>query len=435
ALTIAGSDSGGGAGIQADLKTFAALGVHGVSVITSLTAQNTRAVRGIFEVPPEFIAAQFRAVHEDFKIRAAKTGMLSSKEIIKMVAREVGSYLLVVDPVMVAASGGRLLREDAVEALAEKLFPKAALVTPNLFEAQVLSGLRIRSTEDMKKAGKKISKCGCSVLVKGGHLNAADVLYFNKKFYEFRSKKFSYSAHGSGCVFASAVAAELAKGKNLLEAVGSAKLFITDAIKGAYAPGKGARVTNPIGEVLRDSEKFRIISELKEAVNEIKKVDEFYKLVPQVGTNIAYALPDAGDLNEVAGISGRIIRIKEQVKAIGEVEFGASKHVASIVLAAMKFDPAIRAAMNIRYSSEALAACRKLRFMISSFSRKEEPRGVSTMEWGTVMAIKKLGSVPDIIYDLGSIRKEPMIRILGKSPAEVLGKVRLICAKQRLLSH
>ena len=183
ALTIAGSDSGGGAGIQADLKTFAALGVHGVAVITSLTAQNTLAVRDIFDVPVAFVGAQFRAIHEDFKIRAAKTGMLSSREIIETVAGEVGSYPLVVDPVMVAASGGRLLRSDAVEALTEKLFPKAALVTPNLFEAQVLSGLKIRSTGDMRKAAKKISKLGCSVLVKGGHLNATDILYSNKKKY------------------------------------------------------------------------------------------------------------------------------------------------------------------------------------------------------------------------------------------------------------
>src|SRR3972149_1637356 len=124
ALTIAGSDSGGGAGIQADLKTFATLGVHGVTVITSLTAQNTLAVRDVFEVPLEFISAQFRAVHEDFKVRAAKTGMLSSREIIKTVGTEVGSYPLVVDPVMIAASGGRLLREDAVKTLAGKLFPQ-----------------------------------------------------------------------------------------------------------------------------------------------------------------------------------------------------------------------------------------------------------------------------------------------------------------------
>lgn len=432
ALTIAGSDSGGGAGIQADLKTFAALGVHGASVVTSLTAQNTLAVRDVFDVPLEFISAQFRAVHEDFKVRAAKTGMLSSREIIKTVAKEVGSYPLVVDPVMIAASGGRLLREDAVKTLAEKLFPKAVLVTPNLFEAQVLSGLKIRSTEDMKKAGKKISKFGCNVLIKGGHLNAADVLYFNKKFYEFRSKKFGYSAHGSGCVFASAITAELAKGKNLLEATRNAKLFITDAIRNAYGPGRGARVINPVGEMLRNSEKFRVVSELKEAINEIKKIDGFNELVPQVGTNIAYALPNARDLREVAGISGRIIIIKEQIKAIGEVEFGASKHVASIVLAAMKFDNSTRCAMNIRYSSEALAACRKLRFKISSFSRKEEPKGVSTMEWGTAQAVKKLGRMPDVIYDLGSVGKEPMIRILGKNPAEVLEKVRQILKVQNV---
>ncbi|MDI6654577.1 MAG: thiamine-phosphate synthase family protein, partial [Candidatus Hydrothermarchaeota archaeon] len=233
----------------------------------------------------------------------------------------------------------------------------------------------------------------------------------------------------------------------------------TSAIKNAYAPGKGARVINPTGEMLRNSEKFRVISELKEAVNEMKELDGFYRLVPQVGTNIAYALAGARNLSDVAGISGRIIRIKEQVKAIGEAEFGASKHVASIVLAAMKFDGNARSAMNIRYSKEILAACKH--FKISSFSRKEEPRGVSTMEWGTAQAIKKLGNsdrklariaklvrksgalananaifltegVPDIIYDLGSVGKEPMIRILGKNPREVLDKLRQILEMQNV---
>ena len=430
ALTIAGSDSGGGAGIQADLKTFAALSVHGVCVITSLTAQNTRAVREVFEVPLDFISAQFKAIHEDFKVRAAKTGMLSSREIIKTVAKEAGNYPLVLDPVMIAASGGRLLKEDAVEALTENLLPKAAIATPNLFEAEVLSGMKIRRIEDMKKAGKKISKFGCNVLVKGGHLNSPDVLYYNKKFYEFKAEKLGYAAHGSGCVFASAITAELAKGKNLFDATRNAKLFITNAIKNAYAPGKGARVINPIGEMLRNSEKFRVISELKEAVNDMKELDGFYRLVPQVGTNIAYALASARNLSDVAGISGRTIRIKEQVKAIGEVEFGASKHVAGIVLAAMKFDGNARSAMNIRCSKEILAACKH--FKISSFSRKEEPRGVSTMEWGTTQAIKKLGRVPDIIYDLGSVGKEPMIRILGKNPREVLDKLRQILEMQNV---
>lgn len=422
ALTIAGSDSGGGAGVQADLKTFASLGVHGVCVITSITAQNTLGVREIFDLPVEFIEAQFKAVHEDFEIKAAKTGMLSNREIIKTVTKEIGGYPLVIDPVMIAESGGELLKKDAVETLKEELFPKALITTPNIFEAEVLSGVKITGNEDMKKACKIISNYDCSVIVKGGHLNATDILYHDGKFYEFKAEKLPWRTHGSGCTFASAIAAELAKDNDLITAIGNAKEFITKAILQAYKPGKGAKVVNQFGDLF----KLKVMAELKAVIKEIEGSQNFYKLIPEVSTNIVYALQDAKEISEIAGVAGRIVKVGNRVKASGDIEFGASKHVASVVLAAMRFDKGIRSAMNVKYSERAIELFKSRGFKIASFSREEEPEDVSTMEWGATEAFKKLGTTPDVIYDLGAKGKEAMIRVLGKNPREVYGKVKVI---------
>ncbi len=425
ALTIAGSDSGGGAGIQADLKTFQAMGVHGASVLTSLTAQNTLAVRDIFDLPIEFIKAQFDAIHEDFEVKAAKTGMLSSREIITCVAENVGSYPLVVDPVMVAESGGRLLRDDAIETLEKLLLPKATIVTPNIPEAEILSGIEIKGTDDMKDACKIIGHLGCSVVIKGGHSSentVMDVLYHKGEFFEFSSIRIGEGVHGSGCAFASAITAGLAKGEDIYTAVGDAKSFIKKAIAAGYSPGKGPRVVNPSRKPIARADEDPIISELRKITTKIENTD-FYHVAPEVGSNIAYAREDAKGLEDVAAIEGRIVKVKDRVIAVGDVAFGASKHVATIVLAAMSFDRDCRAAMNIKYKESTLDVCEKLGFGISDFDRNEEPERKSTMEWGTLHAIEKHGSVPDLIYDKGSVGKEPMIRILGKNPGEVFSKL------------
>ena len=428
ALTIAGSDSGGGAGIQVDLKTFQAMGVHGASVITSLTAQNTREVRDIFDLPTSFIKAQFEAVHEDFDIKAAKTGMLSNKEIIKCVTENVGSYLLVVDPVMVAASGGKLIKDDAIETLKELLLPRATVATPNIPEAEVLSGISIKGVDDAKEASKIISNYGCSVVVKGGHSGKGkviDVLYHLGKIHQFEAERIGEGVHGSGCAFASAIAAGLAKGEDVVTAVGNAKSFITRAIATAYAPGKGSRVANPLGKQIASSKEHQVIKELRKVVSDIENMD-FYKVAPEVGSNIVYAKEGAKTPEDVAAVEGRIIKVKNRVVAVGDIAFGGSKHVATIVLAAMHHDKEFRSAMNIKYKKSTLDVCEKLGFGISSFSRDDEPQEKSTMEWGTLHAIEKHGSVPDLIYDKGSVGKEPMIRILGKKPGEVFEKLRRI---------
>jgi len=252
ALTVAGSDSGGGAGIQADLKTFAALGVHGLSVVTGITAQNTLGVQGIHLVPTEMVALQLDSVLGDIGADAVKTGMLGSAGIIASVAcklREHQVARLVVDPVMVATSGDRLIEDDAVDALVDELLPLATLVTPNMAEAGVLVGFEVTDLQSMERSARAIAALGprC-VVVKGGHLagDAVDVFFDGNTCRRFGSPRVCVPrAHGTGCTFASAVAAELAKGADLVAAVRTAKEFVTVALSAGYRLGAGPGTGDP----------------------------------------------------------------------------------------------------------------------------------------------------------------------------------------------
>jgi hydroxymethylpyrimidine/phosphomethylpyrimidine kinase len=258
ALTIAGSDSGGGAGIQADLKTFAALGVYGMSAITALTSQNTVGVMGIVEVDPDFVSSQIHAVVEDIGVDAVKTGMLANSAIISRVAEDIRALnltKLVVDPVMVAKSGDRLLRSDAGEALVKELFPLALVVTPNLHEAAALTGLKVETEKEMREAARRIRDLGPEVvIIKGGHLpgKPMDLFYDGKTFREFTNTRFDTPhTHGTGCTFASAVAAGLALGLSIEDSVARAKTFITGAIRQGLPLGRGQGPVHHFHELYR----------------------------------------------------------------------------------------------------------------------------------------------------------------------------------------
>jgi hydroxymethylpyrimidine/phosphomethylpyrimidine kinase len=248
ALTIAGSDSGGGAGIQADLKTFTALNVYGMSVITSITAQNTQSVIGISDTSPDFVELQVDAVVGDIGVDAVKTGMLSNERIVLSVAKKIKQYgieKLVVDPVMRAKGGDPLLKKEAEIALKDELLPLAYIVTPNIFEAELLSGIRVRSVEDMNLAANKISALGPkNVLVKGGHLDstpeAIDVLFDGNEFHKYRAPRINTkNTHGTGCTYSAAICAGIAKGFHILDAVEDAKEYVTQAIRNSFNLGKG----------------------------------------------------------------------------------------------------------------------------------------------------------------------------------------------------
>jgi len=246
ALTIAGSDSGGGAGIQADLKTFAALGVYGTSVITAVTAQNTKEVTQVLELKLDLVAAQIDAVVRDIGAHALKTGMLANSAIIEVVVERIRKYRLqnlVVDPVMVAKGGKFLLRREAIETLRSRLFPLASVVTPNLPEAYELTGISGRGLKNIKEMARRIVDMGAgSVVIKGGHRRgpATDVFFDGKKFRELSTPRIrTPNTHGTGCTFSAAIAANLAKGEKLEIAVVQAKRYITQAIRKGFSIGSG----------------------------------------------------------------------------------------------------------------------------------------------------------------------------------------------------
>lgn len=252
ALTIAGSDSGGGAGIQGDIKAMSANGVFAMSVITAVTAQNTEEVTDVFELPASIIAAQIDAVFDDFDVAAVKTGMLSSSEIVRVVAKMLAQQKishLIVDPVMLSKSGHALLKPDAVDALRTELIPLALVITPNIHEAQQLSGLEIKTLADARQAAKVLHKLGCrNVLIKGGHLLAergTDLLYDGRFFNVYKGEYIDTPhTHGTGCTFASAIAAQVARGQALPDAVRTAKTYVTEAIRHGLAIGHGKGPTN-----------------------------------------------------------------------------------------------------------------------------------------------------------------------------------------------
>jgi hydroxymethylpyrimidine/phosphomethylpyrimidine kinase len=246
ALTIAGSDSGAGAGIQADLKTFAALGVYGTSALTAITAQNTVGVTAVLALNPKLIGAQIDAIIGDIGAHALKTGMLANAAIIDMVAKKIGEHGLkniVVDPVMVATSGDLLIQKSAVAALRTKLIPLALVVTPNIAEAEELTGMKLLTPGAINEAAKRIVKMGArTVVIKGGHLKgpAVDLFYDGKKNFELTAPRIrTKNTHGTGCTFSAAIAAYLAKGEKLDSAVALAKKFITRAIQSSFSIGAG----------------------------------------------------------------------------------------------------------------------------------------------------------------------------------------------------
>jgi hydroxymethylpyrimidine/phosphomethylpyrimidine kinase len=444
-LTIAGSDSGGGAGIQADLKTFAALGVHGLSAVTAVTAQNTSEVRTVFPVPAEVIRQQIRAVTEDIGVNAVKTGMLPTIEAAATVASELRSLdvPIVVDPVMKATTGSSLMGEGVLKILKEDLIPQATLVTPNKFEAEALTGLKIGGIDDVERVAERLASLGAkAVLIKGGHIlaggKAVDFLLVEGEGRRLESERLDVrTLHGTGCVLSSAVAAHLAKGESLVRAVELGKEFVSLSIRYGLELGKGNGPTNPMAWLYNQAERYAVLENVSKAVAMLEESDTFHRLVPELQVNIGMSLPYPQGTSDVVGIPGRIVKIDNKVKASSCPRFGGSKHVAKAILAANELDPTIRAAMNVRHTAEAIEACQRLGLKISSYDRREEPEEVKAIEggtipWGTRVAMVKLGSTPDIIYHDGDWGKEPMIEILGVDAVDVAGKALRIAEALRM---
>ncbi|MDD3041611.1 MAG: bifunctional hydroxymethylpyrimidine kinase/phosphomethylpyrimidine kinase [Methanosarcinaceae archaeon] len=422
-MTIAGSDSGGGAGIGADLKTFAAFGAHGTCAITSVTAQNSTGVKASFNMSPAAVASQIEAICTDMDVRWAKTGMLAGPEIVREVAKQVRKYelSLVIDPVMAAEAGGELLRKEGLQGLREELLPLCKVTTPNAAEAGILAGLPVKTREDAKKAARKIADLGVeAVIVTGGHLDASDLLYeaAPDRFTVISGEFVEGGTHGTGCTYSSALTACLARGLSFKEAAGEAKRFVVEAIRHSMPVGRGVSPVNPLGAALERESRYKVLKDTRKALDFLEASPMFAELIPEGGSNIGMAISGAGAYEDVAAVEGRIVRYRGRARSVGCVEFGASRYVAGIILTALRYDPCIRAAVNIKFSEEVISACTGLDLSVFSFDRADEPEAGS-MDWGIPEAIKVYGRVPDIIYDRGGLGKEPLVRVLGPSAMEV----------------
>ncbi|MGA8833743.1 MAG: bifunctional hydroxymethylpyrimidine kinase/phosphomethylpyrimidine kinase [Desulfomonilaceae bacterium] len=433
-LSIAGSDSGGGAGIQADLKTILSLGGYGMSAITALTAQNTLGAHAIRLMDPDFVAKQIDVVLSDIGADCVKTGMLGNEGIVNSVADQLTKHRiekLVVDPVILSKTNSVLLDESGQKAIVKKLFPICYLLTPNIPEAETFLGKEIRDVSDMKKAAKKLQKMGPKyVLVKGGHLRDApvDVLHDGRQDYEFQTLRVrTRHTHGTGCTLSAAISTLLAGGMPVMECIDKAKRHLYRALRFSLGIGKGVGPLNHYASIAREIARTNVIEELDKALQRLKRLNIGY-LIPEVQSNLAYAIPYAETVNDVASFPGRIVRFVNAIDTLKGARFGASRQIHHLVLAAMEYDPDRRAAMSIAYSVTLVNRIRSLGYKVAEFDRNRTPPDLqleegSTLAWGVQDVMEELGTVPDAIFDKGALGKVPLIRLFGRDPSSIVDLV------------
>lgn len=424
ALTIAGSDSIGGAGIQADVKAMAVVGVHAATVVTAVTAQNTCGVNDILPIPGDFIQAQLDAVLRDADIKAIKTGMLYDAEVVGIVADTLEDHEapLIVDPVMVSGTGNSLMQGDLVHALKRKLLPICELVTPNKAEAEALAGIKIRTKDDERYAAEVIGKEGSAVLMKGGHYDSSttvtDILYLSADFTKIEYPKLERAGHGSGCVLSSYITAHMAKGLDVANAVFKSRELIQESIATQYIVGRGDKVVNPMVEEGR-SDAFQVLDSLDAAANRIIDIVP-EELVPKNGMNIAMAMKDAAGPEQIAAIDKRLTVHNGMIRKGGAAKFGTAEGLSYILLAVMKRDPETRCIMSLACTKDLLSVFEEVGLNVVTADLAIDRLLESTEE-----ALAKSKVLPDAIADKGS-KKNRVVRILAKDTNEMLSKLESI---------
>lgn len=460
-LIIAGSDPSSGAGLQQDLKTATLLGTYGLTVATALTVQNSRGLHGVHPVPAATVAAQLEALLGDFPIHAVKIGMLATAGNVRAVAERLRDWLgggpgseapspnnhpppIILDPVLAAGQGGGLLEAGGIEALVEELFPLVTVLTPNVPEAARLTGMEMETPGQLEDAARKLQALGPQwVLAKGGHLQGepVDVLTDGRNAWRLAGKRLNAPHHhGSGCLLAAALAAHLALGLSVPEAVHQARELVTEALRHGLPLGQGVGPVNPYAPFAREAARYALLQELEEAGARLVRED-ISPLIPEVMSNLAYAAPYARGPEDVAAFPGRILKTPAGTFIPLPPAFGASRHLARLALTVVKRHPHLRAAMNLRFMEGIEALAPLLHFRTAAFDRSQEPPEVKareggTLAWGVAAVLEGLQPwepPPDLIYDRGEVGKEPMLRILGETPMQVAEKA--LALKQALLAQ
>ncbi len=439
ALSIAGSDSSGGAGIQADIKTFSALGLYCSTVITVLTAQNTETITKILVTPPDFFKDQLHSTLDDIKPDVIKIGVLYEKTIIDILYSIISSFKIpiVLDPILISGTKIKLLKDDNFEDFVKKIIPLSLVITPNIYEAERLSGIKISSEEDQIESAHKIMNLGAkNVIIKGGSMKedkskVLDILLENNnnitKIFNQRIKM--VDTHGTGCNFSSALASFLGKEYSIKDSFTLTNNYIKNGLYNVDKIGKGIGVTNPLHKIYENSVKYEILNELNIHIRLLEDSKNFYKLIPETSTNFVYCLENPKTWIDVAGVLGRLTKLRNKIRSPNIVEFGASIHVANAIIVANQYNKLHRAAINIKNSCRIIDICKR-NFVCSSYSRKDEDLENKSIEgqsikWGIKHALDKMPNA-EIISHQGDQGKEPMIIILGENPHEIVKKIEII---------
>lgn len=433
-LTIAGSDSGGGAGIQADLKTISMQGCFGMSVITALTAQNSRGVTGIHAPEPDFVALQLKTVLDDFPVAAAKTGMLFSSGIIEAVADVLASkdFPLVVDPVCVSQSGHRLLQEDAVEALKARMIPLADLLTPNRPEAELLAGIPINTPDDAQRAIKRLLEMGAgAVLLKGGHFEKgeladgqmADWLGVSGAEPIVMPQRMVHTnhTHGTGCTLSAAIASGLGLGLELRDAVVSGQEYLNLGLRAGFGPGSGYGPPNHLAPLLRARKERSVLAELETAAKELSRAEGMNSLVPESGLNIAQALPWSVEASDVAAFEGAIVAASSgRLMIPGGAAFGVAPELANVLLGVMEGNQEVRCACIVGVDSVVFAAMREEGLGVHEAACIGEvvPEGFAG---ALPHALSEVG-VADVVCLDGALDRKARAVVLGTDALDVVSK-------------
>ena len=418
-LTVGGSDPSSGAGIQSDIRTFSDFDAYGFTAITAITSQNTKQVSNIEPVSKKSLKSQLNSILSDFHIDAIKIGMVYNSDIIKIIHSEFRNnhVTIIVDPIIKSTTGNLLLKKSALSDYKKMIIPLANIITPNKYEAKILSGV-----SNVRNAAKKIQMLGAESDIVTGASTSKDkisdfVLEKNKE-YKITWKMIPIQNHGSGCNYSASLTVLLAKQYTLNQAVKIAKNYVYNSIKNSKNVGKGVRITH----TTNSNEKMELI----ESIKNFKQIKNVYKTIPECQTNFVYSKINPKTIKDVLGVSGRLVKSGKEVVTAGEIIYGGSYHVATAIIQVNKKFPNIRSGLNIRFNPKIISKARSYGLTVLTYDRSKEPKKSkqqegSSIKWGINHALKSKS--PDLIYHKGYMGKEPMILVFGENPNDIIKKI------------
>ena len=418
-LTIGGSDTSSGAGIQSDIKTFSDFNVYGFTVITAITSQNTKHISNIEPVSTKSLKTQLDSISSDFHIDGIKIGMVYNSDIIKIIHKKFrNSHVpIIVDPIIKSTTGTTLLKKDALNDYRKMIIPLADVITPNKYESKILSGI-----SNVKKAAQKLQTLGAKSVIITGALKSkgkiSDFILDGDKEYFITGKIIPITNHGSGCNYSASIAVSLAKQNTLRYAVKTAKNYVYNSIKNSKNIGKGVRITHQ----KISAEKL----ELLKSINDFKRIKNVHKIIPECQTNFVLSKKRPKTIRDVLGVSGRLVKSGKEVLTAGEIIYGGSHHVGTAVIEVSKKFPSIRSGLNIKFDSKIISKAKSCGLVVLNYDRNEEPKKSkrkegSSIKWGINNTLKIKS--PDVIYHKGDVGKEPMILVFGETPNDVIKKL------------